>query len=278
MASSSTLCAKVPRNWLAVCFCAGLTVTAVTPHSNCYTTSTFPSYFIQGWKLTKNYGSKQWNVAWHDRSLTIKEIKTVESHQRVNHFPGIIDLNRKCVNTISTRQEPNIINDILPFFRFRMATALNEMLVQFPTEYVQTFLTSWPQPLLLARSYGDAHSFETVFHTTDLCRYRIFPDSWCLPREMPYFRKLFDAGNAGNDIFIIKPDKVNIQKSFSYILACEFLCIYRSLGVSGTWDFLAGQRCQAHPRPDGWRVRPRMPEPTRPDQRAPTPWPQQKSN
>ena len=54
-------------------------------------------------------------------------------------------------------------------------------------------------------------------------RYRIFPDSWCLPREMPYFRKLFDAENEGKDIFIIKPDKVNKRNSLSRVFAGRFI-------------------------------------------------------
>lgn len=39
--------------------------------------------------------SSDWNVAWHDQSISCKFLCGLKPHQHINHFPGIIELNRK---------------------------------------------------------------------------------------------------------------------------------------------------------------------------------------
>ena len=39
--------------------------------------------------------SSDWNVAWHDQSISCKFLCGLQPHQHINHFPGIIELNRK---------------------------------------------------------------------------------------------------------------------------------------------------------------------------------------
>ena len=54
-----------------------------------------------------------WNVAWHDQSISCKFLTELKSYQHINHFPGIIELNRKV----------------------RMARRLRCMKEQFPDAY-----------------------------------------------------------------------------------------------------------------------------------------------
>jgi len=54
-----------------------------------------------------------WNIAWHDQSISCKFLCNLQSHQHINHFPGIIELNRKV----------------------RMARRLRKMRERFPDDY-----------------------------------------------------------------------------------------------------------------------------------------------
>jgi hypothetical protein len=58
-------------------------------------------------------GRSDWNVAWHDQSISSNTLCALQPHQHINHFPGIIELNRKV----------------------RMARRLGQMKARFPEAY-----------------------------------------------------------------------------------------------------------------------------------------------
>lgn len=46
------------------------------------------------WKLQYN-DSKMWDIKWNDSAITVEILSKMQTHQKINHFPGMNTLHRK---------------------------------------------------------------------------------------------------------------------------------------------------------------------------------------
>ncbi|NWS71145.1 TTL13 polyglutamylase, partial [Crotophaga sulcirostris] len=95
---------------------------------------------------------EDWTVYWTDRSVSLERIMRMERFQKINHFPGMMEICRK---------------DLL-------ARNLKRMLKLFPTEY-----NMFPHTWCLPADYGDFQAYRRQRKTrTFICK----PDSGCQGR------------------------------------------------------------------------------------------------
>uniref|UniRef100_U3K958 Tubulin tyrosine ligase like 13 n=1 Tax=Ficedula albicollis TaxID=59894 RepID=U3K958_FICAL len=93
--------------------------------------------------------NEEWTVYWTDTSVTLERLMEMKRFQKVNHFPGMIELCRK---------------DLL-------ARNLNRMLRLFPKEY-----NIFPRTWCLPADYGDFHTYSSTRKArTFICK----PDNSC---------------------------------------------------------------------------------------------------
>ncbi|XP_027752949.1 tubulin polyglutamylase TTLL6 isoform X4 [Empidonax traillii] len=93
--------------------------------------------------------NEEWTVCWTDSSVSLERLMEMKRFQKINHFPGMIELCRK---------------DLL-------ARNLNRMLRLFPKEY-----NIFPRTWCLPADYGDFHAYRSVRKTrTFICK----PDNSC---------------------------------------------------------------------------------------------------
>lgn len=52
-----------------------------------------------GWKLTFEKEHKEWDLYWTDSAVSTEMLLKMKSHQKINHFPGMMTLSRK--NTLA---------------------------------------------------------------------------------------------------------------------------------------------------------------------------------
>ncbi|CAN8187256.1 unnamed protein product [Coccothraustes coccothraustes] len=95
---------------------------------------------------------EEWTVYWTDSTVTLERLMEMKRFQKINHFPGMIELCRK---------------DLL-------ARNLNRMLRLFPTEY-----NIFPRTWCLPADYGDFHAYRSMRKArTFICK----PDNSCQGR------------------------------------------------------------------------------------------------
>ncbi|NXK68719.1 TTL13 polyglutamylase, partial [Sylvietta virens] len=93
--------------------------------------------------------NEEWTVYWTDTTVTLDRLMEMKRFQKINHFPGMIELCRK---------------DLL-------ARNLNRMLRLFPKEY-----NIFPRTWCLPADYGDFHAYSSMRKTrTFICK----PDNSC---------------------------------------------------------------------------------------------------
>ncbi|XP_032556416.1 tubulin polyglutamylase TTLL6 isoform X1 [Chiroxiphia lanceolata] len=93
--------------------------------------------------------NEEWTVCWTDSSVSLERLMEMKRFQKINHFPGMIELCRK---------------DLL-------ARNLNRMLRLFPKEY-----NIFPRTWCLPADYGDFHAYRSMRKTrTFICK----PDNSC---------------------------------------------------------------------------------------------------
>ncbi|NXC89492.1 TTL13 polyglutamylase, partial [Cercotrichas coryphoeus] len=93
--------------------------------------------------------NEEWTVYWTDTSVSLERLMEMKRFQKINHFPGMIELCRK---------------DLL-------ARNLNRMLRLFPKEY-SIFPRTWSLPA----DYGDFHTYSSTRKArTFICK----PDNSC---------------------------------------------------------------------------------------------------
>ncbi|XP_033372798.1 neugrin isoform X4 [Parus major] len=96
--------------------------------------------------------NEEWTVYWTDSAVTLERLMEMKRFQKINHFPGMIELCRK---------------DLL-------ARNLNRMLRLFPKEY-----NIFPRTWCLPADYGDFHAYRSIKKTrTFICK----PDNSCQGR------------------------------------------------------------------------------------------------
>ncbi|XP_009881346.1 PREDICTED: tubulin polyglutamylase TTLL6 [Charadrius vociferus] len=96
--------------------------------------------------------NEEWTVYWTDYSVSLERVMKMKRFQKINHFPGMIEICRK---------------DLL-------ARNLNRMLRLFPKEY-----NIFPRTWCLPADYGDFQAYRrTRKHRTFICK----PDSGCQGR------------------------------------------------------------------------------------------------
>ncbi|XP_054372188.1 tubulin polyglutamylase TTLL13 isoform X1 [Molothrus ater] len=95
---------------------------------------------------------EEWTVYWTDSTVTLERLMEMKRFQKINHFPGMIELCRK---------------DLL-------ARNLNRMLRLFPKEY-----NIFPRTWCLPADYGDFHAYRSMRKArTFICK----PDNSCQGR------------------------------------------------------------------------------------------------
>ncbi|XP_041275008.1 tubulin polyglutamylase TTLL6 isoform X2 [Onychostruthus taczanowskii] len=96
--------------------------------------------------------NEEWTVYWTDSTVTLERLMEMKRFQKINHFPGMIELCRK---------------DLL-------ARNLNRMLRLFPKEY-----NIFPRTWCLPADYGDFHAYRSTRKArTYICK----PDNSCQGR------------------------------------------------------------------------------------------------
>ncbi|XP_053810287.1 tubulin polyglutamylase TTLL13-like isoform X3 [Vidua chalybeata] len=96
--------------------------------------------------------NEEWTVCWTDSTVTLERLMEMKRFQKINHFPGMIELCRK---------------DLL-------ARNLNRMLRLFPKEY-----NIFPRTWCLPADYGDFHAYRSMRKVrTFICK----PDNSCQGR------------------------------------------------------------------------------------------------
>ncbi|NXC29424.1 TTL13 polyglutamylase, partial [Campylorhamphus procurvoides] len=96
--------------------------------------------------------NEEWTVCWTDGSVSLERLMEMKRFQKINHFPGMIELCRK---------------DLL-------ARNLNRMLRLFPKEYI-----FFPRTWCLPADYGDFNAYRSMRKTrTFICK----PDNSCQGR------------------------------------------------------------------------------------------------
>ncbi|NXG05520.1 TTL13 polyglutamylase, partial [Sakesphorus luctuosus] len=96
--------------------------------------------------------NEEWTVYWTDSAVSLERLMEMKRFQKINHFPGMIELCRK---------------DLL-------ARNLNRMLRLFPTEY-----NIFPRTWCLPADYGDFQAYRSMSKTrTFICK----PDNSCQGR------------------------------------------------------------------------------------------------
>ncbi|NXU21459.1 TTL13 polyglutamylase, partial [Pardalotus punctatus] len=96
--------------------------------------------------------NEEWTVYWTDSLVSLEHLMEMKRFQKINHFPGMIELCRK---------------DLL-------ARNLNRMLRLFPKEY-----SIFPRTWCLPADYGDFHAYRSTRKTrTFICK----PDNSCQGR------------------------------------------------------------------------------------------------
>ncbi|XP_068059523.1 tubulin polyglutamylase TTLL13-like isoform X2 [Anomalospiza imberbis] len=96
--------------------------------------------------------NEEWTVCWTDSTVTLERLMEMKRFQKINHFPGMIELCRK---------------DLL-------ARNLNRMLRLFPKEY-----NIFPRTWCLPADYGDFHAYRSMRKArTFICK----PDNSCQGR------------------------------------------------------------------------------------------------
>ncbi|XP_041320948.1 neugrin isoform X1 [Pyrgilauda ruficollis] len=96
--------------------------------------------------------NEEWTVYWTDSTVTLERLMEMKRFQKINHFPGMIELCRK---------------DLL-------ARNLNRMLRLFPKEY-----NIFPRTWCLPADYGDFHAYRSTRKArTFICK----PDNSCQGR------------------------------------------------------------------------------------------------
>ncbi|XP_072790104.1 tubulin polyglutamylase TTLL13 [Taeniopygia guttata] len=96
--------------------------------------------------------NEEWTVCWTDSTVALERLMEMKRFQKINHFPGMIELCRK---------------DLL-------ARNLNRMLRLFPKEY-----NIFPRTWCLPADYGDFHAYRSMRKArTFICK----PDNSCQGR------------------------------------------------------------------------------------------------
>ncbi|XP_061612382.1 tubulin polyglutamylase ttll6 isoform X2 [Phyllopteryx taeniolatus] len=109
-------------------------------------------------RAARRYGLKvqtegdDWTLMWSDCSVSLERVKAMKQYQKINHFPGMIEICRKDT----------------------LARNLNRMLKLFPKDY-----NIFPRTWCLPADYCDFQAYTRVKkHATFICK----PDSGCQGR------------------------------------------------------------------------------------------------
>ncbi|KAM9774169.1 tubulin polyglutamylase ttll6 isoform 1-T2 [Syngnathus typhle] len=108
-------------------------------------------------RAARRYGLKvtegdDWTLMWSDCSVSLERVKAMKQYQKINHFPGMIEICRKDT----------------------LARNLNRMLKLFPKDY-----NIFPRTWCLPADYYDFQAYTRVKrHATFICK----PDSGCQGR------------------------------------------------------------------------------------------------
>ncbi|MEE6503465.1 hypothetical protein FKM82_004830 [Ascaphus truei] len=153
--------------------------------------------------LTEVGDEDEWTVYWTDSSVSLERIMDMKRFQKINHFPGMIEICRK---------------DLL-------ARNMNRLLKLFPKEY-----NIFPRTWCLPAAYGDFQAYcRTKKNKTYICK----PDSGCQGRGIFLSRSLKDIKHGDHMIcqqYVSKPFLIDGFKFdlriYVLVTSCEPLRIF----------------------------------------------------